>query len=510
MRKVLTFWGVFLLLGNLIFAQPNTDLTSLKDAYFKENRYKEFIDYLKNLKGKNPADAEINYFLALSYYKQLKYLEETQNWEEYFNDGNTYRQELVNCAQQVIDTTKSLDKLNLYAQLLLWQFYKDQNNPLEASTKKALLESCNLYAQGASDKEPLKEIAQIFSDYAEKIEAQKLFKLYVQGLVASEKDLEKIKELANSYLKDNSEISILLYDAYIQRLLDNPSMPKETVIKELLTIAKNFSFNYNSENDLEYAEKLFKQMETLFGKDVFDEETLYLRGYNLERLKKYPLALEEYLYFLKSFADSKYAEKVTFKSGIIYTYSKGDIEKGRHYFKSLAEKESPSWYVFSSLYQLGLLSQWQKDFSQAEIYYNDLLKRADDSFKELKDLAQKRIEELKSDGQLEYNLKIFMDLCLNKESMLKGSADFKITEKEAQENKIFHFCAEVLLPQSGCMSVETNYLWSGTLGSKDKVLPQESEFESTYQTPGTRIVNLVVVTPSGTLDKTYLMFDIES
>ena len=69
----------------------------LSQAYFKNNQYDEFADYLKNLRQTKPLlDSYIAYYLAKTRFEQLNYLVGAQDWNEYFNKGDDYRSELEN------------------------------------------------------------------------------------------------------------------------------------------------------------------------------------------------------------------------------------------------------------------------------------------------------------------------------------------------------------------------------------------------------------------------------
>ena len=69
------------------------------NLYFKQNKFKEFAELLESLRTKRPnMNAVIDYYVALCRYTHLKYLEQSQNWEEYFANGNSYRQQTVSLA----------------------------------------------------------------------------------------------------------------------------------------------------------------------------------------------------------------------------------------------------------------------------------------------------------------------------------------------------------------------------------------------------------------------------
>ena len=81
-----------------------------------------------SLYAKDAKDLETDYRAALSRYQQLKYLEETKNWDEYFAKGNDYRDEIVTKAEKVSSTAALDDPLRIYSRLLLYSFHKDQQD----------------------------------------------------------------------------------------------------------------------------------------------------------------------------------------------------------------------------------------------------------------------------------------------------------------------------------------------------------------------------------------------
>ena len=65
----------------------------MKEVYFKDNKYAECIQFIATLEKKKDTLAYIHYYTALCRYHQLKYLEETQDWDsilakEYVSGGD--------------------------------------------------------------------------------------------------------------------------------------------------------------------------------------------------------------------------------------------------------------------------------------------------------------------------------------------------------------------------------------------------------------------------------------
>ena len=496
----------------IIEAKTMADLyqpfSELKNLYFKENKFSDFVDFLESLKRKKDAlEPFTNYYIALSRYQQLKYLEETQNWDEYFSKGNEYRDNITESAAKTIATVAPLEPLHLYASLILWQFHCDQQDAFEGSALTELMNSALEYAQGATDMIPIKNVADQFAVYGEKGKSKELYKIYVDRLIASEiKDEELDNTALEFYKQGNLELSEAIYDVYIGRI---SAFPKEKLIPILIEIAKSFAYKDEGLKDAFYAEKVFKKIEELGKEEVFNEELIYLRAFNLEKAKEYAQAKDTYLNLARRFPDSAYIDEADFKTAIIYTYILRDLKNGRVYFKKLSQRETLTPQGIASLYHLGLLSQWEENFSASREYYRKLIEEAKEGFPETAGLVQERMKEIEEAKPIEYNLKTFLGLSLKDENTMydMSKADLKASLYRVSKGQELNIAASVYLPQTGCLQIEVQYFWSGDLG-KTKPAFDEASFNTSFTDPGTKVINLVVVSPSGVLDRGIDLIDV--
>ena len=76
--------------------------------------------------------------------------------------------------------------------------------------------------------------------------------------------------------------------------------------------------------------------------------------------------------------------------------------------------------------------------------------------------------------------------------------------KQGQDDTI---ASGVSLPESGCMQVELQYLWSGHTGLTKPTLKQ-STFNTSYASTGTKEINLVIVSPAGIVDRNIDLIDV--
>lgn len=481
----------------------------LTDLYFKENKYNEFVDYLNSLlKQKKALEPQVNYYTGLTRYYQLKHLEEAQNWDEYFAQGNSYRQQLTTSLEKAVNLLKPDDLLSLYSKLILWKFHKDQNDTSTESSLTNLMDSALGLAKASKNTLPIKDIAKELLSYGERGKARELYRIYVDKLVTSQIKDEELNKIAKGFYDEaNLDLAEAVYDVYIDRL--QKSIEKEKIIPLLIEVANMFAYKDQGASDTFYAEKIFKRIEDIGGKDSFSEELLYLRAFNYEKAKDYKEAKDSYNSLVQKYPAALHADAAIYKVGIITTYVLRDINTGKGYFGKLSEKETLTNQGISSLYQLGLLSQWVGDLPKAKEYYNKLLEKAGGNFQETVRMAKERLKEIEEEKPIEYNLKTFLDVSLKEGFPLLDTAklDLKSNPYTAKVNSEVKITSNPPVVESGCMQVELEYLWSGDIG-KTNPSASGSSLNTTYTEAGTKEINLVVVSPSGVLDRNIDIVDV--
>ncbi len=494
-----------------IDADIYSGFAKLQEIYFKDHRYTDFVEFLGSLrKQKKELSPFTDYYIAYSRYQQLKYLEQEQNWDEYFSQGNAYRDEISSSLEAAIASSNQAGKLRLYAGLLLWKFHQDQQDVFAQEALSSLMEAIAEYQKDALDSKPLKDIADEFLAYGEKGKAKELYKAYVNKLVSSGgvKD-EELKDIAlGFYGEKNLELAQLVYDIYIDKAVS--AYPKDKSLPILIAIARDFSYKDEGPLDPSYAEKIFQKVEEMGGMEAFNEELIHLRAFNLEKSKEYEKAKKLYQYLAEHYINGIYSDEAEFKTGIIYTYILRDIATGRIYFTKLSRKVIPSPQSISSLYQLGLLAQWENLTVKAKEYYDALLAAAGDNFAETVTLAKERLKELTEARQIEYNLRTFLDVSLKPENAFFDATRLNLVAYPCK-TKIEHAVdIKTVAPslETGCMDAEVQYFWSGDLG-KAQPSPGQSGFNTTYIHSGTKEIYLVVISPSGIIDRDIYMADVD-
>ncbi|MFH1457956.1 MAG: hypothetical protein ABIG31_02170 [Candidatus Omnitrophota bacterium] len=481
----------------------------IKSFYFKNNKYSDFVEYLKSLgQKKKAAEPFIQYYIALARYHHLKYLEEKQLWDEYFSQGNTYRDELTQGSLKAIEATFAHEPVHIYARLVLWQFHKDQQDAFEEGALSDLMVAAVDYSATASDFKALKDVADKFFSYKELGKSKQLYKIYAQKLITSDMGDAALENAASGFYKEgNLELAENIYDAYIDRAFK--TKPQEELVSVLTDIARAFVYKDEGQSDPLYAEKIFKRLEEKAGKEIFGQELMYLRGFNLEKAKEYPEAKGAYDAMVLRFPQSPRHDEVIFKAGLISVYVLRDKNKARGYFEKLAEREKDfTPQAASALYQLGLLSQWELDTAAARDYYNKLLEVAAGNFSDTAALAKERLKEIEESRPLEYNLKTFLDLSLEKENAVydMSKIDLRSRPYQVKKKQNVSIVSTAYTAPTGCMQVELQYLWSGHLG-KEKPSASQATFDTSYSSSGTKEINLIILSPTGIIDRSLDIVD---
>ena len=523
MFRLLSYFVVFLTIIfnlSLVFAVESTQAMQATSAccftfeeakvkYFKSNQYNEFVDYLSKIKEKDKSgELCIYYYQALARFNQLKYLEEKQSWDEYFASGNTYREELVEKLKQVLTQTQSNDCLRVKSRLLVWQFHQGQQDAFNEQSLIDLMTDLKLYAQAKNDTVLLKEAADTLLAYQQNSQAREVYKLYCAALVSGEIDDAALKGIAAGFYKEgNLALAQTVYDLYLERI--SKKLAPEKLAGELFEIASLFVYKVSGLADPAYAEKIYAKISELGLKDAFNEESIYLRAFNLEKIKEYSLARDFYWQLTQLYPDSRHFDEAIYKVGMLDVYALANLTSGRSCFEKLIAKPILSSQGISAFYQLGLLSQWQGDLVKAKDYYDAVLKNAQGKYPSIVACAQERLNELKDNKTLNYNLQSFLDLSLKQEKISTGvnSAQLQASGYILEKNQSTNISTLLQMAESGCNRVELQYLWSGNLGGATPTTA-ESNFKSAYVDSGTKEINLVILAPGGNLEHAFVMVDV--
>ena len=220
------------------------------------------------------------------------------------------------------------------------------------------------------------------------------------------------------------------------------------------------------------------------------------------------MELERLIY---NFPKNKYKEEAEFKLGVISLYTLGNREKGKDFLARVIKEGSDINYRLLSLYHLGLILQWEGDFKGALEYYRKISELDKERIPfDLKDALSARISEINSNFPIQYNLRTFLDACFGKSSSLRKDSklELKVSPFNAHVGDEVTFSASTFLPSVGCLPQKMGYLWSGQIAGKKPPL-DSSRFSIIYNQSGTKVINVVAVTPSGVINKAVAIVDID-
>ena len=320
-------------------------------------------------------------------------------------------------------------------------------------------------------------------------------------------DLELKSQAASFYKEGNLDLAQAVYNIYIERA--SKTLEPEKFIKELFEIASLFVYKPAGLHDMAYAEEIYAKIEGLGKTDAFNQATIYLRAFNLEKLRDYKGAERLYLQLDQLYPENKYSDEALYKIAMVNAYALANLNDAKKYFKMLAAKTEFSPHVIASLYQLGLLSQWEGDSAGAKGYYESLLKNAADKYPSVVAQTKDRFKEIQENKQIDYNLKTFLDLSLKNENSLAemGKAELRFSSYVLEKDQKAVISALVNMPQSGCNQVQLQYLWSGDLGGSVSAAT-DSSLQCSYPDTGTKAINIVIISPAGSIDRYFTMVDV--
>jgi hypothetical protein len=182
----------------------------------------------------------------------------------------------------------------------------------------------------------------------------------------------------------------------------------------------------------------------------------------------------------------------------------------RQYLENTAQGELSSPLALSSLYQLGVLSQWEDELVRAQGYYDKLIENAKDGFAQTVSLTKERLAEIKEEKPLDNSIRTSLDLALKLENsnLDMSKVQTKVSPASPAAGEEVTITSSAASPQSGCTQVVLDYVWAGDLG-KIKPASDASSLTVVYSDPGTKIVSIVVMCPYGVLDRSIDIFDVK-
>ncbi|MFH0940460.1 MAG: hypothetical protein V1840_01205 [Candidatus Omnitrophota bacterium] len=494
----LTSLVCFACMAGISFAQatdkeaPVLDLAGLSQEYFTKGDYEGFYQYLKGLKQLSP---EAYYYLALTRQQEIDSWKKTKNWEGVYDKGPAYKKDISDNLKEAQGGVKDDTELLLNIKYLNWQNAREDDPDISVGLFNDLVNIARDVALTPKALLRVKAIADEVSKLEDKNLARRLYEVYVAKLSGSGLSKEDIKSQAQQFLNEgNAYLAKSLFDVYLNSL----SKDSELMARETVAVADKFANGDATEGlDPVFAEEMYKKAYDMAGPAAFKSDSSYRRAFNLERMKKFDAAFAQYKELLSIYPDYNSRLEIFFRLGILAAYAIKDIntaegyflEIAKGYFAELKDGFPRDQWSAPSFYQLGLLSQFKKDFEKAKEYYSAIA--ADKS--ELGLLAQERLKEIEEVREMKYGLKLFIEGIFK---ALPLSVDLTARPWQSAIGEPIKFVVATSNPQTGCMTPVYSYEWSGQTGSISNI-PNTAELNTDYASAGIKVVHVALVGPQG-------------
>ena len=384
-------------------------LEGLSQEYCAKGDYEGFYQYLKGLKQLSP---EAYYYLALTRQRQIDSWKKVKNWEGVYDKGPAYKKDISENLKAARAGVKDDAELLLNIKYLDWQSAREDGPDRSIGLFNDLVNTARDMALSPKALLRVKAFADEISGLEDKNLARRLYEVYVAKLSGSGLSKEELKAQAQQFLSEgNAYLAKALFDAYLNSL----SKDNELKARETVAVADKFANGDAIEGlDPVFAEEMYKKAYDLAGFAVFNSDSSYRRAFNLERMKEFDSAYDGYGDLLINNPDYAKKQNIYFRMGVIAAFAKKDIDKAEEYFLKIKDAFPGDVLAVSSLYQLGLLSQFKKDFEKAKEYYNTLIASAktmglDSEKNELVLFTQERLKEIEETREFKYGLKLFLE-----------------------------------------------------------------------------------------------------
>ena len=402
---------------------------------------------------------EKNYQEAYELYSQLKKWEIHQNWDKFFQNKDSY-------VQQIESSLKSIDKdrvVILKAKYLDWQIKVLSNN------KKSQEVFDNLIAYLSTIKIPTDAELSFLNSVINSLEHASLSK-FKSDLASAYKELLKKteakglvkKEADNFYEQGDVDSAVSLYKTYIDSIQD-----KAKKHEELLDLVYKFSdTGVNDKADAEFAVEITQILEQDYSRYPKQEGLFYVLAYNYEKLKNLRKALFYYVKLLSEFPETALSDEVNFRIAHLKINLEKDFEGAKAALSKIKNKN-----LFSETQLLDVL---KKKYSKDE-----------------------------------YNLKRFSDVIVGNSGLL-GSNNFVDLRTEPSKIAVdddLRVAAISFSPDTGCLVAQGLYLWSGDFGEL-KISTNMPSFTTKFSKPGLKVLNVVEEASEGIIGYGSILVDV--
>jgi hypothetical protein len=490
MKKTLAFLLFALMLSPCnAYAQ---DWSQLSEDYFSKNDYDGFYAVLKAVPD---PTAEVHYYLALTRQKNIDFWNASKNWEGVFDQAAAFKKEILGDLKLAQGLLKNDPVLALKIKVLRWRRAREDDPDSADGLFSDLLKTAQDGPGSAAILEVIRSIADELSLLEDKNLARRLYEVYVRKLIASDLSKEELKEKGALFLaRENVYLAKALFDGYLARYADTKALEA----KERVRVADLFSHQDNGSGpDPVFAEEMYQKAVASEGVVCFESASQYRRAFNLERMKEYTPAAQEYKNLLSNFTDYKDKAAINFRLGVISAYAFRDFETAAAYFLKVKDDPAEGALALSALYQLGLLDHHKGDKEKAKEFYAACLEKAkglglDAQKNEICLMAQERLKEIEEIREMAHPLKLFFEGLAKKETFLFVDLTGAPPKQDPSRPEVFTVTTSN--PQTGCMMPVYAYEWSGETGSTVNIA-NAPQLTTDYPSGRIKVVMVAVVGP---------------
>jgi tetratricopeptide (TPR) repeat protein len=497
--------------------QGLANLKSVVAWYVGDGKFDELIAYLTSLLKKGfERLPDVYFYRAYARQAQLDYWKKIKNWEGVYDKGSEFKASMEADLAQAEKFTKARPDMALRIAMLRWLIASQD----DAEAAPGLFDDVVSKAKSAASQPDtmilIKDTADSLSSYEDKNLSRRLYEVYASALKASGPAPEQLKKAGQDFVQQkNIYLAKTLFEGYLEQFAgDSDVLAKETVL-----IADKFADHGRQEAlDPVYAEGLYQKAFDLAGQKAFSAVSQYNRAFNLERMKDAEAAIREYGKILSDYPDFSDRAEVEFRVGVLRAYAVRDIQGAVASFEHIKTAYPQGRISLSSLYQLGLLSQWESKNDAAKAYYEALMtsaqaQGADMEKDELVLLSRERLQEIEEKKPMKYGLRLFF------EGIFGASRDVQASDmplsvdvtgrpaKAAVSNDVV-FTVTTSNPVTGCMMPDYSYEWSGETGTAANI-PNSATWTTSYGTQGIKVIHVAVVGNNGLEGVGFEMIQIE-
>lgn len=498
--------------------QGLANLKSVVAWYVGDGKFDELVAYLDSLLKKGfERLPDVYFYRAYARNAQLDSWKKAKNWEGVYDKGPGMKTAMEKDLAQAEKLTQARPDMALRIAFLRWLIVPQDDPEAAAGLFDDLVSKAKSAPAQPDAMALIKEMADALGSYEDKNLSRRLYEIYASALKASGPKPEQLKKAGQDFVQQkNIYLAKTLFEGYLESFAGDP----EILAKETVLVADKFAHQgYEEALDPVYAESLYQKAFELAGQKAFASSSQYSRAFNLERMKDFEAALKEYEKVLSDYPDFSASAEVEFRASVLRAYAVKDIQGASSSFERIKTAYPAGRLALSSLYQLGLLSQWEAKNDAAKVYYEALAaaaqsQGADMEKDELVLQARERLQEIEESKPMKYALRLFFEGIFGgaKDAKAQGmslSVDLTGRPAEAPVNDDIVFTVTTSNPVTGCMMPAYGYEWSGETGAVANI-PNSATLTTSYDTQGIKVTHVAVVGNNGLEGVAFEMVQIQN